>query len=324
MIDKVVVCGIRRANKLLPASDVAQMIGRAGRSFTRSGEAIILVPSDDCESADDILNKPSPPIISVMDEVDNVAFHVLPEIVFQRVNDEASFRRWYEKTLAFSQGNDIVWQDVVNYFIENGCICFFNEKVVASELGKVSSKFYFKPSRVKRLQDNLGEIVADGNVLNSHALSWCLAFDSVQSGQVDEYAIGEYKSAVSSLGYFFEGCLLHGYIYYCLLEGMRPKWLNYAINSEWGDFDRLIHACKKISELNGWEIIGSLETALLACKKRAGLALAGIMRGTGIDNKKLAYEMKELGIAGKEDFYKAAIYGSDELKKAITKSSTRS
>lgn len=323
MIDKVVVCGIRRANKLLPASDVAQMIGRAGRSFTRSGEAIVLVPSDDCDSANNILYNPSPPIVSVMDDISNVSFHVLPEVVTQRVNDEASFRMWYERTLSFSQGRDIAWQDVLNNLIENQCVCFFNERVVASELGKVSSKFYFRPERIKSLQDNLGEIVSDGNLLNSHALSWCFAFDSVQASQIDEYAIGEYKSAVLSMGYFFDSCMIHGYIYYCLLEGIRPKWLNYAINSEWGDFDRLIHACRKISELNGWGANVALQTALLSCKKRAGMVLASIMQSTGIENKKLAYEMNELGIANKEDFYKAAIYGSDELKKAIEKSSAR-
>ena len=55
MIDRVMICGIRRANELIPRSDILQAIGRAGRSYTKDGNAIILVSKFDESRAYDYL-----------------------------------------------------------------------------------------------------------------------------------------------------------------------------------------------------------------------------------------------------------------------------
>ena len=98
MIDEVVVCGVRRARELVEAGEIKQAIGRAGRSYTKAGKAVVLCPSSDAPYAERCLNEDTPPIRSEMTTVEEVSFHVLPWI--DRIYDEDSFRKWYSRSLA--------------------------------------------------------------------------------------------------------------------------------------------------------------------------------------------------------------------------------
>ena len=57
------ICGIRRANELIPRSDILQAIGRAGRSYTKDGNAVLLVNKFDESRAYDYLFGKLPDVI---------------------------------------------------------------------------------------------------------------------------------------------------------------------------------------------------------------------------------------------------------------------
>lgn len=322
MIDKVVICGIRRGNQLISSNEIQQCCGRAGRSYTESGEAILLVPSDDYIKAQDKMFGKMPPIESVMDEVDNAAFQVLPMILKQQVYDESTFYIWFDKTLAKTQGKMVKYDDIIEYLKENECIAFFDNHVVVNELGEISSKFYYSPERVKKLKDNLIDIFESNQLYDSIALSWLFANDRVVVGNADEIALGEYKSKLHSLGYSFQhGELCHGYVFYCLLNGLRPKWLKYVINGEYDDFDRLINALKRIAFLMKYNIEKELDIICLSVKKRVTIEVASKMYEFGINQKGNILELLDFGINNQDDLIRKREiireYGSEKLNKTL-------
>ena len=72
-------------------------------------------------------------------------------------------------------------------------------------------------------------------------------------GEVDEQAIGEYKSCCSKNGIYFEdGETLHGYIFYCIITGTKAPWIKFQIHQERNDVERLILAIQKICDLNSY------------------------------------------------------------------------
>ena len=137
MIDEVVVCGVRRARELVDAGEIKQAIGRAGRSYTKAGKAVVLCPSSDAPYAEKCLNECAPPIKSEMTTVEEVSFHVLPWI--DRVYDEDSFKKWYSRSLASVQGAEVRWSEVAKYLLDTGCI---KEEYELTEFGRISTRMY--------------------------------------------------------------------------------------------------------------------------------------------------------------------------------------
>lgn len=322
MIDKVVICGIKRGNKYIPQNELMQSVGRCGRSYTKSGEAIILVKSDEYEKAQQMLYGKMPPIQSVMNEIQNVSFHVLPMILTQKVKNQQTFNLWYQKTLSYTQGKLISYQSVIDYLKQNECIAFFNENVIVWQLGQISSKFYYMPQRVKMLKDRLIDIVQSDYLQDSVAISWMLAHDNLILGTVDQSALSEYKSKVNSLGLSFtQGQLIHGYVFYCLLNGLRPKWLKFLINGEYNDFQRLINALKRISQTVKYNIDKKIDTILLSAKKRITIQMAKIMIDLNIKTKRSVLQLLQFDVTNKEQLQERMqtiqSYASKELKKQL-------
>ena len=322
MIDKVVIFGIRRGNKLISQNELAQSIGRCGRSYTKSGQAIVLTKSDDYEQAQKLLFGKMPPIQSVMDQIQNVCFHVLPMILTQEVKDQQSFYKWFQKTLAFTQGKRVLYKDVVDFLVQQQTIAFFNKNIVINVLGQISSKFYYSPQRIKSLKDRLQDIYQSGDIENTVAISWALSDQRIILGTVDENELGEYKRKCSQLGYVFDhGQLIHGYCYYCLLNGLRPKWLKYVISNEYNDFDRLCNALLKIAQYLKYEINKEIEMIQLCAKKRVTLQTAKIMIDLNIKSKKNILQLIQFGVTSKEDLqvYRDKIrqYGTKQLNEQL-------
>ncbi len=147
MIDEVIICGVRRARELVDIEEIKQAIGRAGRSYTKAGKAIIVCPSGDADYAEQCLNAETPPVKSELTTVEEVSFHVLPWI--DRVYDEESFQKWYSRSLASVQGNQLRWADVSKYLLDTGCI---DEEYNVTEFGRISIKMYYTPARLCELK----------------------------------------------------------------------------------------------------------------------------------------------------------------------------
>jgi replicative superfamily II helicase len=318
MIDKVIICGTRRAKELIPARDIQQFIGRAGRSYTKSGEAIILSPSSDLSYAESCLYEKTPPINSELSSIDNIAFHILPWI--DMIYDEESFQKWYQRSLAYIQGNQISWKEVVEYLFQYECI---DEEYNLTPFGKISVKYYYSPARLSIMREKMLEANANGNILELIPISYILSSEYIPTANVDAWELSEYKSAVASEGYVFEhGELIHAYSYYCILTNNIPKWIKHLAIPLKEDLPRLFGALSSLAEEeNLMEVAKGIKTIEIAALRKVTIELAKIIEEFGEIKKSSAYELQELGIYNKKDLNDREDYfidhATDGLKKDL-------
>ena len=322
MIDEVVICGVRRARELVDIEEIKQAIGRAGRSYTKPGKAVILCPSQDCDYADKCLNDETPPVRSELSTVKEVAFHVLPWI--DRVYDEESFQKWYSRSLASTQGVVLHWVDVSKYLLETGCI---DEEYNVTEFGKISVRMYYPPARLCKMREKLLESEANGNTTELFTLSYIFADEHIPLSNVEAWELSEYKSSVYGEGYSFSnGELMHGFAYYCAMAGgIVPKWIRHVVSQIRDDLPRLFNALVMVAESEGLNSLANdLIIASISAIRKVPMNIAGIMNTFSLKRKSSAMELHNMGIETKEDLKEnegdVMNYGSELLKKDLQES----
>lgn len=319
MIDKVAICGARRANSLVPMQEIQQAIGRAGRSYTKAGEAVIICEPEDADYAAKCLQEQTPPVKSQLSTIDQIAFHVLPWIA--RVNDEETFDAWFQKSLAYQQGVKVNWNDVKKYLVDTKCI---NEDNELLDFGKISSRFYFSPNRISALAERLQEAYFNGNLIEPLAMSWVLAANQVRMDNVEAVELSNYKQAANTAGYrFYHGELIEGYAYYCIMVGQRPKWIKPVVSQLMEDIGRLLNALAFIASSMQFPVVDDIQALATSVLKRVPFQMAKLMEELGIEKKQYAYELFDMDICCRDDIqYKMQYiekYATDELKKELVR-----
>ena len=299
MIDEVIVCGVRRARELVEVGEIKQAVGRAGRSYEKSGRAVILCPSSDVAYAERCLNEETPPVKSELATVEDVAFHVLPWI--DRVYDEESFQKWYSRSLAAVQGMEMHWSEVAQYLLETGCI---NEDYEVTDFGRISVRMYYTPSRLCEMREKLIESEANGNTTDIFTLSYIFASEHIPLSNVEAWELAEYKSSVLGNGYSFSGGeLMHGFAYYCAMAGgIVPKWIRHVVSQIRDDMPRLFNAVEMIAETEGLnDLAGQLRVAGISAMRKVPMEIASIMDEFSLRQKQSAMELHNMGICTKDD-----------------------
>jgi len=318
MIDKVIICGVRRAKELIPMGEIQQAIGRAGRSYNNSGEAIILCPASDFNYAKSCLYEQSPPIISELVDIEKIAFHVLPWL--DMIYDEESFQKWYSRSLSFIQNKEIHWQEIFEYLYKMDCI---DEECNITSFGNLSVKSYYSPTKLMLMKNKLSEVNANGQELEPLAVSYILSSEYIPTANVDAYELSEYKSEISSQGYLFEnGELIHGFAYYCILTNNIPKWIKHITISMREDLSRLFNTLYLLAKNEGLnEFAENIKLFEISALKKVHIDIAKIIKEFNVSKKSSAYELLELGIENKNDLNnledKLIEYGSASLKKDL-------
>ena len=299
MIDEVVVCGVRRARELVDAGEIKQAIGRAGRSYTKAGKAVVLCPSSDAPYAAKCLNDGTPPIKSEMTTVEEVSFHVLPWI--DRVYDEDSFKKWYSRSLASVQGAEVRWNDVAKYLLDTGCI---NEEYELTDFGRISTRMYYSPKRLCHLREKLLEAEHNGNATDLFTLSYVFASEHIPLSNVEAWELAEYKGEVLGNGYSFSGGeLMHGFAYWCAMSGgIVPKWIRHVVAQIREDLPRLFSATEMIAESEGLlALADDLRIAGIGATRKVPVEIARIIDEFGLKQRSSALELHKMGIDTKDD-----------------------
>lgn len=298
MIDRVMICGIRRANELIPRSDIMQSIGRAGRSYTKDGNAVLLVNKFDESKAYDYLYGKIPDVKSQLYEIENISFHLLPEIKNHNIKNKDDFNNWYSRSLSFIQGKKVSYNEVINYLVENDCLITNGENLICTPLGKISSDLFFEPRRLKVLRDKINFYKEVEDWKNEFFISWLMSYSHMNVGEVDEQAIGEYKSQCAKNGcYFDEGETLHGFIFNCIISGIKAPWIKFQIHQEKNDVDRLISAIQQICDLDGFfDLSKYFETIKVCIEKGLPPQMVEFAKETDIWTKSKLFHIFSFGI----------------------------
>lgn len=300
MIDEVIICGVKRAREPVEIGEIKQAIGRAGRSYEKSGRAIVLCPSSDMEYAEKCLYEETSPVKSELVTVPVVAFHVLPWI--DRVHDEDSFKNWYSHSLASMQGGVVEWKDVMAYLLDTGCI---DEECNITKFGRISVRMYYSPDRLLTMKERLLEAEANDNLKDILTLSYIFASEHVALSNVEAWELSEYKSSLFGNGYSFEhGELIHGFACYCaMMGGMVPKWIRHVVSQVRNDLPRLFTALGMIAESEGLKALADeIKLACIMATKKVDESVARTMLDFSLKKRSTAMELhQEFGVYCRAD-----------------------
>lgn len=318
MIDEVIICGIRRNNELIPMIEIEQSIGRAGRSYTKNGSAIILVSKYDESKAFDYLFEECPDIQSQMNEISELSFHFLPVVYRNKFVDKDLFEQWYSKTLSCLQGKKVTYKKVCDYLIENECAYMDNKKLHCSDLGVLSCNYFVYPSRIKALKDKIKELPIDYK--NRYCLSWMLAYDVLNVCELGD-GYDEFIYSCKRNDCFFEQEeAVHGFVYYCIFSNVNHPLVKFQISQEKNNIDRILNVAKSISIICGnGELSEYLTIVLDGLTKNMSPEVAEFSKLTGIESKAEINKLFELEIRTIEDIAKKErIIKSNSNKKTIS------
>lgn len=153
---RVVVAHTGFGQSPMPACDVQQMVGRAGRpKYDSDGDAYILIPGGDKKEYDRV-TKPQV-IESRLAQRDVLEFHVVAEVYRDTIKDESTFYGWLERTLAFNQAKtrDTNYEELFGSLKSYGVIYQDNDIWKVTSLGKIAVWMYFSPRAVAMWRRNL-------------------------------------------------------------------------------------------------------------------------------------------------------------------------
>lgn len=102
-IYRVVVTQVHHGQNDIPAYQIQQLMGRAGRfPYHTEGEAIILLPEDDADYHKQRIEK-GEPIMSELLAKEQMLTHLLGAIYSNDITDTVTMLRWMRRTLAYQQ-----------------------------------------------------------------------------------------------------------------------------------------------------------------------------------------------------------------------------
>jgi hypothetical protein len=252
--DRVIIIDIRRGNTDIPIHEIKQACGRVGRKHTGQEAFVdIVLPCSEQKHFQKEMEAGSEFFVkSVLQEADELPFHVISEIVNGVIQSKDDINTWHKRSLDCFQGNKIAVEKVVKKLKEAESVTEVGNSLHATALGKIASKMYFTPLSVFEWKTNFDLIFQRSLESDIFAVSWALANTSFGNRRYNPYGIyyliEEYKDQVSSLNVDYEGAIISGILWWYMLGGPSIKSLISEVGSMQNDFPRILTTLRKIDE----------------------------------------------------------------------------
>lgn len=265
---RVIVLGINRGLEVVESSEIMQMCGRAGRpKYDPKGDAYVLLPKsnfDQLKSRASFLGDMKSQLLLSENNVYKVlSFHIVNEIYNKNVKSLDDIYSWYRKSFCHYQSQDID-SDILELTLKN----LKNKNIVsekggeffATNIGKISSIFYYSPFDVADYRSNL-KFYYNMDLYNDYMLSFMLGnIDSNRCNIIsknDKEEISLYKQKISSLlsrlsvKYFYnDSSLKYCLCYYNILNGINNSNFYSICKLIQFDFPRTLEVLKSINSFD--------------------------------------------------------------------------
>ena len=241
--DTVIVAGTSRGINPIPAIEIHQSIGRAGRSKFMSGpkargRAIVLVQSHIYDKEVKRIKNIKVESVLCRETGSNLMFHIIKCIYSGIANTLQGLMDWYTRSLAYVTYSrsryyvavdDIMARDVSELIDMNIIKYDKGDKLAVTPLGYICAVMYVHPIDVINWYLGFSKIIKDNHWDNDLVVSWVLvASTDVRSGYVTDDESKWIRKFVKSSGlkrkYISRGIRLKYAIlnYYCLNEQKIP------------------------------------------------------------------------------------------------------
>lgn len=262
MADRIIVVGVRRGNERVPASEIHQMCGRAGRKHGGSTcKADLIVEEEEYEEiACEMEGDGSFNISSQFDSPESTAFHLLPEICRKEVRTIEDAEAWYSKSLGAFQGKNSRIDKSIDVLLKAEAIIKTSHGFMATKLGQIASKMYFHPLDVKDWKDNFGQVFEMGLECDDVAVAWALGGTSItrSSGDFGQhwYVVGECKSGLPLGLEMRDGTTITVTLWWSALSGIPVGKMRNHVMAMRDDFERIRGVLTSIDcEVTKWGMI---------------------------------------------------------------------
>ena len=265
---RVIILGVHRGLDIVGSYDIIQMAGRAGRvGLDPRGDVYILLPRKDYVPFKDMLNKPENINSRLLDFVGKdanrhyktLAFHLVSEIHHGNVETREDIQKWYVKSLAHFQANDLddqIVKSTLESLLKCGAVKDNDGDLEVTPVGQVASMFYYSPFDVADLKRNFDRIFE--HKLQRHDLYVTLALgniDTIKFGIVsraERDEMGAYYAQVQKvMSGVLDTAIKGGYAYYAMLNGIDVGAMaGFARNLKY-DFPRLIAVLRALDSMAG-------------------------------------------------------------------------
>jgi len=294
----VVIVGVHRGLEIVDELDIIQMAGRAGRyNIDTEGHVYLIVPAGEAGYWTGIFSNPRP-VMSVLNDPQKLAFHILAEIYRKAITLEADLFCWYERSLAFRQGKmpfsraeaAMVLQDLeqLNMIRNEG------GKFQVTGLGFASAVMYYSPYDIHAWYKNFSSVFKNRLETNDELVAWAIGNIPKYSAYVPkeyEEIKDRWKTSFLDSGLNFdEQTVLYMEAVFNCLRGTRAQGhLRSKMAEIKSDALRIINTLRMIDQTNArwnqnsfWE---NLESTLARSNKRHPSDENSRNDSTVVDNK---------------------------------------
>ena len=257
MADVVIVVGTKRGNESVSAIELKQMTGRCGRKHGGATCFAHIIVEDDraAEVQEELEQGANMEVSSSFKEADDLAFHLMPEIIAGRIVDVESAQKWFARSLACIQGVKANFVKVFSKMEEEGAIYnHYNHQgtIRATKVGEIAAELYFHPGDVQAWKDNFDKLFEMGLENDNAAIAWALGTRTHTKCRGDfgdrRFLFGEFKSALP-LGLDVEaGTTIQVVLWWCAMGGPPAGRLRSQMLELRGDMGRIKRALTRIDK----------------------------------------------------------------------------
>jgi hypothetical protein len=307
MADNVVIVGVRRGPSMVPAGELRQMAGRAGRVHGGADARVaIVVAEEDVEYAKESLAPGEDPVVgSSMGDPDVLAFHILPEICSGRVTNSQDAALWHDRSFRASLGLASVLAGALEALEACGAVKEVLGRIVATPLGRVASSMYFHPADVAAWARNFGELFEMGLEADDVAAAWALGNIPVSrcSGDLGNkfWIVGQFEDGLPGGLHVESGSMITCVMWWTVLGGPSAGPMRGQAIQLKEDRQRVFGALRRIDkEVLRWGKIDYFDRLEFQAGRSIPFELVSLCRLPGI-GKSMAVGLHEMGIDGPED-----------------------
>lgn len=306
MADRVIVVGAKRARQAVPISEIKQMVGRGGRKH--DGQvclATVVVESELCEEVEQAMHDEGSFVVrSSMSDADTLAFHLLPEICNEKVADEATAIRWYERSFAQFQDMKPDIEKSFRVLLACDAVGWDGKILRATALGKIASRLYLHPADVWAWRDNFDTVFRQGLEDEDAALAWALGTvpQTRMAGDFGErhwFAVEQCRNEIPNTLLKAEGTIVTVTLWRYLLGGPPVGKMRNAALALRGDCDRICQALKDLDRVMNWDREEFFGELAWRCKRGIPHHLVELCKLPGITKGRAVY-LHDLGMTDRE------------------------
>jgi len=265
---RVIVVGITRGLSLVESSNIMQMCGRAGRPrYDKKGDAYILLPQSQIDSLKGKICKVEN-ITSQLLACENgqykvLSFHLVNEIYNSNISNIDDVYDWYDRTLGSYQSKDLdslLLDTTINNLKNKNIITEKEGLLKTTNVGKISSIFYYSPFDVADFKNNL-KLYYKIDINDDYFLSFILAnVDSQRCGivsKIEKNSMELYKRKLENIlshnrikCFYNDSAIKAAYCYYNILNGLHDSEFSSLSRTLQMDFPRTLEVLKSINSFD--------------------------------------------------------------------------